>query len=90
MVIIHCKRQNNGSFEWEIFLKYKKLNVCDSPDDGPGGPKHVAKRGSEKCQNKHSIAIAGIDLCHIYIYIFLQQHYKFCHLNFDLILYIQG
>jgi hypothetical protein len=37
MVIIHCKRQNNGSVEWEVFLKYKKLNVCDSPDDGPGG-----------------------------------------------------
>jgi hypothetical protein len=52
-------------------LKYKKLNVCDSPDDGRGGPKHVVKRGSEKCQNKHSVAIAGIDLCHIYIYIYI-------------------
>jgi hypothetical protein len=29
------------------------------------------KRGSEKCQNKHSVAIAGIDLCHIYIYIYI-------------------
>jgi hypothetical protein len=37
MVIIHCKRQNNGSVEWEVFLKYKKLNVCDSPDDGARG-----------------------------------------------------
>jgi hypothetical protein len=27
--------------------------------------------GSEKCQNKHSVAIAGIDLCHIYIYIYI-------------------
>jgi hypothetical protein len=35
------------------------------------GPKHVVKRGSEKCQNKYSVAIAGIDLCHIYIYIFV-------------------
>jgi hypothetical protein len=25
------------SVEWEVFLKYKKLYVCDSPDDGPGG-----------------------------------------------------
>jgi hypothetical protein len=29
------------------------------------------KRESEKWQNKHSVAIAGIDLCHIYIYIFV-------------------
>jgi hypothetical protein len=29
------------------------------------------KRESEKCQNKHSVAVAGIDLCHIYIYIFV-------------------
>jgi hypothetical protein len=29
------------------------------------------KRGSEKCQNKHSVAIAGIDLFHIYIYIYV-------------------
>jgi hypothetical protein len=35
----------------------------------PGGPKQVVKRGSEKCQNKHSVAIAGIDLCHIYIFV---------------------
>jgi hypothetical protein len=27
------------------------------------------KRESEKCQNKHSVAIAGTDLCHIYIFV---------------------
>jgi hypothetical protein len=29
--------------------------------------------GSEKCQNKHSVAIAGIDLCHIYIFVIQTQ-----------------
>jgi hypothetical protein len=37
------------------------------------GPKHVVKRGSEKCQNKHSVGIAGIDLCHIYIFVIHTQ-----------------
>jgi hypothetical protein len=58
----------------------KKLNFFYSLDDGPGGPKHVVKRGSEKCQNKHSVAIAGIDLCHIYIYICNSYLLPFLHL----------
>jgi hypothetical protein len=31
------------------------------------------KRESEKCQNKHSVAIAGIDLCHIYLFVIHTQ-----------------
>jgi hypothetical protein len=35
--------------------------------------RNTVKRESEKCQNKHSVAIAGIDLCHIYIFVIHTQ-----------------
>jgi hypothetical protein len=34
------------------------------------------ERESEKCQNKHSVAIAGIDLCHIYIFVIQTKTYN--------------
>jgi hypothetical protein len=49
----------------------------------PGGPKHVVKRGSEKCQNKHSVAIAGIDLCHIYIFVISISQQLMCPSQFQ-------
>jgi hypothetical protein len=70
-----------------------KHQVFIFQDDGPGGRNMLWREGVRSVKIKHSVAIAGIDLCHIYIYIYtfvIHTQQDATHRNNDNLLYWTG
>jgi hypothetical protein len=67
---IHLQSQLRVLLTYSFLVTHlQKYNIiyCDSPEDGPKGPKHVVSGIEKNTSIKLSVAIAGVCLINLYI-----------------------